>query len=226
MIFFDIDGTLLDHEKAEEMAAVEFYLEHVNTIAMRQSQFLDHWKFLSKKYFDLYLKNQISFQQQRRMRIKEMIQTPLNDEEADTKFAFFLHLYKKYWLVYDDVIPSLTSLKKLGFRLGIISNGQYNQQIEKLERTGILPYFDCVVTSSEVKEPKPSSVIFQEACHKANVKLSECTYIGDILETDALGSKNAGMHGVWLNRKYNQKAHEVTVINRLTELEPIIIMGK
>ena len=47
---------------------------------------------------------------------------------------------------------------------------------------------------------KPDARIFLEAARQAGCAPGECLYVGDRLETDALGSARAGMTGVWLNR--------------------------
>ena len=82
-------------------------------------------------------------------------------------------------MVYDDVISCLTTLKKQGHSLGIITNGDYDQQIEKLNYIGNRQYFDCVVTSSKAGIAKPNTEIFEAACRQAEVEITDCYYIGD-----------------------------------------------
>ncbi|WP_396334512.1 phosphoglycolate phosphatase [Alkalihalobacillus sp. MEB130] len=50
--------------------------------------------------------------------------------------------------------------------------------------------------------------------------------MGDRLETDAIGSTNAGMRGIWLNRKDKMTHPDVRVIHGLNELEAIISKNK
>ncbi|WP_042221861.1 HAD family hydrolase [Oceanobacillus manasiensis] len=218
MIFFDIDATLLDHDLAEKMGAIDFYRIYKKDLEYSESEFVDLWYILSKKYFEQFLEKELSFQEQRRMRIKDLFGHHLNDEKADTKFNNYLNLYKSNWSTFKDVIPCLQQLKQQGIRLGIISNGDYNQQLEKLELIKIHSYFECIITSSEIGEAKPNPNIFQEACDQANVQVHESYYVGDRLETDAIGSKNAGMMGIWLNRKNNITHCDVKVIHSLNEL--------
>ena len=100
-----------------------------------------------------------------------------------------------------DVIPCL---KQIGSnKLGIITNGDHGHQSEKLDRIGILEYFSTIVTSGDVGQAKPNREIFIAACDKAGATPSDCIYIGDDIETDVLGSKSAGMKGIWLNRLDN-----------------------
>jgi putative hydrolase of the HAD superfamily len=222
VIFFDIDATLLDHDRAEKMGSIDFFKEYKNELEYSEIEFVDLWYNLSKKYFEKFLAKELSFQEQRRMRIKDLFGRHLNNEQADSKFNNYLELYKKNWSAFEDVIPCLLQLKKQGFRLGIISNGDYNQQLEKLESIGIHNYFDCIITSSEIGVAKPNPTIFQEACVQANVQVQKSYYIGDRLETDAIGSKDAGMVGIWLNRKNNTTHSGVKVIHSLIELTALV----
>ncbi|MFC4323056.1 HAD family hydrolase [Litchfieldia salsa] len=223
MIFFDIDATLLDHEKAEKKGATDFFKQHRDEIGFSENEFVELWYTLSEKYFEKFLANKVSFQEQRRMRIKDLFGHHLNDEQADLKFNHYLELYKSNWSTFEDVFPCLKHLKQEGIRLGIISNGDYSQQLEKLERIGINQFFDCIVSSSEIGVAKPNPAIFQEACCKANAEVHNSYYVGDRLETDAIGSKNAGMVGIWLNRKNNKKHTDVTVIHSLDELTTLFV---
>ncbi|MGQ0518267.1 HAD-IA family hydrolase, partial [Bacillus sp. D-CC] len=83
--------------------------------------------------------------------------------------------------------------------LGIISNGEYEQQIEKLTALNILQYFKYIFTSSEIGVSKPNTEMFHRAVLQLNLEMKDCYYIGDRLETDAISSTVSGMQGIWLN---------------------------
>ncbi|MGP4042067.1 HAD family hydrolase [Gracilibacillus sp. D59] len=218
MIFFDIDATLLDHGKAEQKGAVDFYKKYSNELENSENEFVDRWFELSKKYFGKFLSNELTFQEQRRFRIKDIFGSHLNDMQADNIFNKYLSLYKRNWSAFEDVIPCLVALKQQGIRLGVISNGDYHQQLEKLVSLGIDHYFEHIITSSEIGVAKPNPSIFQKACMQAKAQVRKSLYVGDRLETDAIGSSNAGMVGVWLNRKNTITHPNVKVIHSLVEL--------
>lgn len=87
---------------------------------------------------------------------------------------------------------------------------------------GLEEYFDCVITSSEVSAAKPDQTIFMEACRHTNSPIENCYYVGDRLDTDALGSKMAGMRGIWLNRTDKQRHPDIIVVSSLQELLKVI----
>jgi putative hydrolase of the HAD superfamily len=225
MIFFDIDGTLLDYDYAEREGGLAFFRSEPYLFSFSEQQANEVWKHLSTKYFEGFLANKLLFQEQKRLRMIElfkMVKINLTNEEADEKFRKYFSFYQENWKAYTDVIEVLDKLKEKGYLLGVISNGDYRQQVEKLQRIGVKEYFDCVITSSEVGAAKPDKIIFREACRHTNNPIENCYYVGDRLDTDALGSKLAGMRGIWLNRTDKQHHSEIIVIKSLEELIDVI----
>ncbi|MFA9456879.1 HAD family hydrolase [Halalkalibacter sp. AB-rgal2] len=222
MIFFDIDGTLLDHDRAEELAAVAFYREYSQVIQLAEIDFVSRWKEVSEYYYNRFLEQKLSFQEQRRERVREILLRQVNDEEADVAFGSYVDAYKQNWSAYDDVNLCLQQLIANGHSLGVISNGDLLQQKEKLKQVELEHYFSCIVTSSEVGVSKPDREIFVAACNKADVEVERCYYIGDRLDIDALASIQAGMKGVWLNRKKEEPHAVVRMIHGLEEFGEMI----
>lgn len=225
MIFFDIDGTLLDYDYAEREGILDFFRSTPNLDTYTEKQSIEIWKQLSHDYFEKYLANELSFEEQKRLRMIELfkrVETKLTNKEADEKFKSYLSFYKKCWKPYSDVKEVLGKLIKLGYSLGVISNGDYDQQVDKLQCMGIEGYFECIVTSSKVGVAKPNQAIFVDACRQTSTPMENCFYVGDKLEADALGSRMAGMRGIWLNRKDEQYQGDITVIKSLHELLTVI----
>ncbi|MGD6993567.1 HAD family hydrolase [Sutcliffiella horikoshii] len=225
MIFFDIDGTLLDYDYAEREGILDFFRTNPYLVSFTDQQAIKVWKQLSSEYFEKFLANELLFQEQKRVRMIELfkkVEIILTNEEADEKFENYLSYYKKNWKAYADVIEVLDKLKKLDYPLGVISNGDYQQQVDKLHRMGVDKYFNYVITSSEIGKAKPDKSIFIEASKRANIPIENCYYVGDRLDTDALGSKMSGMTGIWLNRVDKQQHPEIIVISSLQELLKVI----
>jgi putative hydrolase of the HAD superfamily len=209
MLFFDIDETIIDHVRAQKLGAAAFLREHRELFPFEENDFVTLWHESAQKYFDLYVRGGLSYEEQRRQRMKNIfkyIGIELSDRQADEKFAWFLHHYEGNWAVFSDVFGCLERWQGK-YPLGIISNGNYERQVKKLEKTGVLHYFSVVVTSSQIGTAKPDPRIFIEASRKINKQTNDCFYIGDQLQTDAIGSFQAGMRGIWLNR--NQKVEEI-----------------
>ena len=102
-------------------------------------------------------------------------------------------------VLYDDVLPAITQLKEKGYIIGLISNVD-NDISQLLDKVGLSPLLEVVVTSIEAGYCKPQPEIFQAAAAKAGVKPEEAAYIGDQYRIDVMGAKEAGMLGILLDR--------------------------
>ncbi len=102
-------------------------------------------------------------------------------------------------VLFDDVAPTLTELKKRGLILGLISN--IDREINSLlTELGLPTWLEVVVTSLDAGVTKPQPGIFLEAVRRAGVPAGEAMYVGDQYQVDVVGAKNAGMQGVLLDR--------------------------
>lgn len=220
MILFDIDDTLFNNTGAEVKAAERFYQEGRGPMPFAdQDDFVYQWRAATETYLQMFIDRRLSFQEQRRHRLRDVFRRPFSDAEADALFEQYLGYYEESWALFPDVLPCLDRLAPLG--LGIISNGNSRQQRQKLRELGIIDRFDVVIVSEEVGVSKPDPKIFRHACQAANQKPSECIYVGDKLETDAQAAHSAGFTGIWLNRNRLKEAlngiHEIHTLNPLQE---------
>jgi putative hydrolase of the HAD superfamily len=221
-IFFDIDATLVDHEKAAEIAASKFLRHFADLLPYsHEPEFLKAWHEVSDRHNDLYFRGEVSLIEQRRNRMRELFanaEPPLSNEEADARFQVYLEHYESNWNLFDDVLPCLDSLAHIPH--GLISNGDLEQQLRKLKQTNLDGRFSTVIVSSEIGVSKPKPEIFLEACRRAEVSPKACIYVGDRLDVDVLPSRAIGMKGVWLNRKKLPMPNSgIPVITTLYDLE-------
>ncbi|MCG8637963.1 MAG: HAD family hydrolase [Desulfobacterales bacterium] len=217
MLFFDIDNTLLDNDSAQSAAAMSIYNQNQQLQDLyAEEEFPGIWNETAEKYFRQYATGGLSFQQQRRARIKEIFRNTLDDREADTVLKDYQAAYEENWQLYYDVLPVLEKYRDVP--KGIISNGDGAQQREKLKKTGIDHYFSTVVISGDIGIFKPDPRIFLHAVEKAGMEPSRCWYIGDKVVTDAKAAMDSGLTGVWLNRKFAGKDEKVPEIISFNDL--------
>lgn len=125
--------------------------------------------------------------------------------------------------MYDDVIECLDALAHL--HLGIISNGERETQIAKLEKFALTKRFATVVLAGEVGLAKPDPAIFQHACQKAGYAPEQCLFVGDNFAADVLGGSNARLLPVYLKRNPDHKQegeHLHSTISTLRNLPSIV----
>ncbi len=224
-IVFDIDGTLLDHEHALSKSFFSLYSLMKNRIPhVSFNEFFTTWKMKTDHYINEYLDGRISFEQQRILRVQKVFEKwdcHFSIEKPMDVFKQYLFNYEQNWILYDDVVPCLTMLKNQP--LGIISDGDGEQQRERLAYTEIISFFSSIIISGEVGLREPAPEIFKKSVKELNLSLDEILYIGDQLEKDVLGAINAGVQGVWIDRTNQGRVDsKIITISKLNELPEII----
>ena len=83
----------------------------------------------------------------------------------------------------DSVLNQMLERLSADYQLMIISNGSANMQRRKLQRAGLIDYFEHIFISAEVGYAKPDTRLFSHAlshCHHANVVMIGDDYINDM----------------------------------------------
>ncbi|MBN1976827.1 MAG: HAD family hydrolase [Anaerolineae bacterium] len=225
-IIFDVDGTMLDHAGAQRAGLVKLHgmLEEAQRVSA--DEFVAIWQQEADRHWEQYQAGKVTFVQQRILRVKavfERLGAYASGEVAMRVFWAYLAEYEGSWKLYDDVLPCLESLGE--YTLAVISNGDSGQQRRKLEKTGIAPYFSSVVISGDLGVYKPDPGIFERSLQELGVPAGEAVYIGDHLEADALGAREAGLWAIWLAREgYEGDPADIPVpiVNSLSQLVGIV----
>jgi len=226
VVFFDIDGTLLDQRKAESYAAARFLESYGDRLPRcpTPAEFCAEWRRLREKHNADFLRGAISSEEKRRRRMRDLFsetEPRLPDKEVDERVALYSEQYRLGWTLFDDVRPCLDTLADAS-PLGIISNGSYERQMRKLRHTGILERFDVIVISEDVGAAKPDRAIFHDACARARCAPREGVHVGDRLDLDAQAGCEAGLRGIWLDRAVDDPPSRVERIRALTELRRLL----
>ena len=122
---------------------------------------------------------------------------------------------------------TLTALKKLGLKLGIVSNTFVTgSSLERhLEQLGILDFFSVRVYSYEFDFRKPDARIFKVAAERIGETLENIMFVGDRIDTDIKPATKTGMQAV-LKEAYTNIGKKIPKgvwkINRLSELPSLI----
>ena len=109
-----------------------------------------------------------------------------------------------YWnTLVEAAVPSpgvedcLRALNGAGVRLGIGTDMTADWQYVKLERLGLLRWFDFIVTSEEISQEKPGARFFALCLEKAGCPAEACAFVGDNVNKDVAGALSAGMRPIW-----------------------------
>lgn len=127
----------------------------------------------------------------------------------------------EHWALYPDTRSSLESLRRKRLELGIISNFD-TRLFGILRGLEIADLVDTVTLSSLAGAAKPSPRIFQRALDEHVADPQEGVHVGDSLEDDLTGARQAQVHAVLIDREKKQQDPSVPSIHRLDDLHEVI----
>jgi putative hydrolase of the HAD superfamily len=100
---------------------------------------------------------------------------------------------------YPDAAAALREVRARGVKLVVASNWDCSLP-EVLERAGLAPLVDGVVSSAMAGAAKPDSALFEAALRTAGVAAERALHVGDSLSKDVEGARAAGIAAVLLDR--------------------------
>ena len=195
-VIFDLDDTLYDYTSAHATA-----LKRLSSYVMANLG-------LSRERFD-------ALHREAYHRLEERLGSCAAIHNRLIRFQTLLEITGKpiahapemenlYWSTLLDVIrpmpgavETMGSLRLMGLTVGVGTNMTANWQFAKLKRLGMMAYVDYVVTSEEAGVEKPAPGLFRLCVEKAGCAPAECAFVGDSLQSDALGARDAGMEAYW-----------------------------
>ncbi len=138
--------------------------------------------------------------------------------------AFVAERGARHW-VFSDVVPTLARLRP-AHRLALVTNGSPDLQRAKLTGAGLAPYFDAVIVSGEIGAGKPDARPFALALAALRVDQGQAVMVGDSLDRDLAGARNAGITGVWIDRSGSATVDDHPIpasrIRTLHQLPPLL----
>jgi putative hydrolase of the HAD superfamily len=226
-ILFDLDDTLITHKEALQLALTSVYPNHPELERRYDLQsFVEAWKESLRWDYKNLPGDKHSEEERRISRIRNIWGAA--DYDASDTFclmvaAEYFQIYKDNCILHDDVPSMLEHFS--GVPLGVVTNGYVYQQNQKLRQSGVDGCFRVVVTSEEAGVGKPAPFIFCLVCQKLEVNPEDAVFVGDLLETDALGAQAAGLNGIWLNRgsERDDRSAQVQTIQSLAGLKKVFV---
>lgn len=133
-------------------------------------------------------------------------------DEYTVRFPFHSELYP-------DALSVLSELRRRGYRLGIVTNGESLMQNLKLDFVGLRTYMDVVLPAGDEGVQKPKPELYYRAAQRLCVSPQNCVFVGDYPPTDIAGALAAGMTPLYIDVYGRNAAPDgVERITSLTEL--------
>lgn len=109
--------------------------------------------------------------------------------------------------------------------MAVVTNGSKSQR-DKIEALNASRYFEAVLISGEVAIAKPDPRIFRQALSRLNAAPGRSVFVGDSMEHDMAGARNAGMMTVYIKKGKAEDADHAMcdlVVSDLRELSDLVI---
>ncbi|MCU5704657.1 HAD family hydrolase [Bacillus wiedmannii] len=208
-VLFDLDGTLLDRRQSLEQFIHDQYnrfASHLMSIKKSEycSRFLEldnngyTWK--DKVYATLLCEYNI---------------TTLTPEEL---LYDYITNFQHHCIPFQNMHELLQRLTEQNIKIGIITNGFTDFQMNNLRALNIHTYTNTILVSEAEGIKKPHPEIFERALKKLDVNATECLYVGDHPENDVLGSEQVGILGVWKRDSFWGDFEHSRMVNDLLEV--------
>ena len=221
-LFFDLDHTLWDFDRNSGFAFDAIFKNQGFDISLEE--FLNIYIPRNQHYWKLYQVNQISHQDLRYYRLKDVfdaLQFEVSDEIIHQLSDDYIKYLPEYNHLFDGAIELLDYLKP-NYQLHIITNGFSEVQDKKLNNSKIGHYFETITNSELAGQKKPNSIIFEYALGIAKASKEESIMIGDSFEADVLGALDFGIDAIFFNEHKTEINHDVYQVNHLLELKNIL----
>jgi len=150
----------------------------------------------------------------------------LYSEKSIPKLVDVYRTHKPNLSLYPEVRAVFSALRKQGYKLGLLTDGNVEVQRNKVEALKIKDFFDCMIFSDEygIEKQKPSPFPYQKAMAELKVSARETIYIGDNPYKDFITAKKLGMctmrllRGHYKDVSLQEEYEAVYQIKNLSEL--------
>lgn len=198
-VYFDIDGTLLDHQHAEREALAdvrERYLEIFGTLSVEELQ--QEYHAINAPLWRRYADGEIdkhTLQTQRFDQLLAAVGAP-HAEPALVR-RYYMQRYGHHWRFIPGAREAYEAVAEQ-MPVGLMTNGFAEVQAEKLKEFPVLEArADTVVVCEETGALKPDPQVFAHAAEKAGVTSSGVLYVGDSYRSDVVGATEADWRMAW-----------------------------
>ena len=227
-IFFDLDHTLWDFDTNSQETLEELFhsfnlgqLGNGSSSAEFYSIYIEH----NDRLWDDYRNNRVSKGRLRKLRFERAFaEIGIEDKRLARNIGdVYMDVCPLKSKLNDGAIELLDAIRD-AYQLHILSNGFQETQITKLKSSGILEYFQTIITSERANSRKPKPEMYAYAKRITGAQPEESLMIGDGLDIDVKGALDAGWRAVHFDP--SRKGEYNPCVGALTELIPILLESR
>ncbi len=213
VVLFDLDGTLLNRHAS--------LIQFINTQYKRYNKYFSHISIekYRTRFIELDERGYVWKDQVYKQLIEEFdIKGVLSEDLLEDYIQNFHHFCEPY----PNLFEMLNELKQKSLKLGLITNGKEQFQMDNVKALGLESHFPIILISEKEGISKPNPILFHRALTFFDVLPEEAIYIGDHPENDYNGAKNAGLKVIWKKDNYWKDFHAEFMVDDLLEIPSII----
>ena len=231
-IGFDWAYTLMDLGNEDDGAPLKKLFDYLSSKKISLPDFKEFLDETRKIFFPMIEESRLTNKEERfeivLQKIIHQFKIPLNGEITLENLLeiYYLEVYSKRKL-YPEVMSVLNNLKCIGVRMGVVSNTTNPRFMKEneMQASGLKPYFEFAIYSSDTTYRKPHPSIFELAIENLNMKPEEILFVGDNISMDVIGAKNVGMKSAWINRERKKMLAGGEADYELHSLEDLLKIG-
>lgn len=214
-VLFDLDGTLLDRD-ASLVAFIGMQHERLaNWIGhIPKEQYVSRFIELDQRGY--VWKDKVYAQLIAEFNIRGISQEAMLQD--------YVTEFQNHCVPFPNLLEMLGELKKHSIRMGIITNGRGQFQLDNIKALGIESFFDAILISEWEEMKKPDAQLFHRALDRLGVPPCESVFIGDHPENDVKAARSIGMKGFWKkDRQWNEPKADGVIDDLMEVLDELLI---
>lgn len=221
VILWDVDGTLLNFDKAEKYALRQCFAKF--DLKECTDAMISRYAEINKRYWKRLEAGEITKEQVLLERFSEFFQKEhiRCDKIKEFNDEYQVRLGDK--IFFNDDSKSLLERLKGKAKQYAVTNGTYAAQKRKLENSGLDVLFDGIFISDQIGYEKPDIRFFDYIWKQTGVyEKDDVLIVGDSLTSDMQGGNNAGIRCCWYNPEDKENNTNVKIdylIHDLNEVE-------
>lgn len=224
VLLWDIDGTLLNFERAE-CSAIRKCFEAFG-LGPCPDALIARYSRINRKYWERLERGEISKQEVLTGRFEEFFgreQIPAVDVAAFND-AYQINLGTE--IFFNDRGYELVTRLRGKVKQYAVTNGTSAAQVQKLQKSGLMAVLDGCFISDQMGAEKPDLRFFAKVWETVGTYPGhEVMIVGDSLTSDMKGGNNAGILCCWYNPGGGKRPEDIRIdweIRDLNEVESLL----
>ncbi|HFU4502300.1 TPA: YjjG family noncanonical pyrimidine nucleotidase [Streptococcus suis] len=223
-LLFDLDHTLLDFNRGEEVALTQF-LESMQVEDI--AAFKEVYRPLNQGMWKDLEKGLITKKELINTRFSKTFAHFGRDVDGREMALRYQEFIGKQGQIFEGADQLLKELVNRGYQLYAATNGVTYIQENRLLNSPIQSYFTQVFISEQMGTQKPATDFYEKIAEQIGcLDMTSFLMIGDSLTADIQGANNVGMDSVWYNPMHLEKigqAQPTYIISNYQELLDILV---